>query len=70
MGATLSDFWWLNDDQLNRFIYLLLDHREPEDDLELPTKRVNKCRISSIDEFRNKHKNINVYRGLELSDSQ
>lgn len=69
MGAKLSDFWWLDEDQLGRFTYLKFGHNEPVDDSTSPYIKPQKCRISTIDELRSEFQNINIHRSLELSDS-
>lgn len=68
MGGSLSDFWWLTQNQLDRFTYLELGHSEPVDDSTRPVIQAQKYHINTIDAFRNKYHNTNIYRSLKLSD--
>lgn len=69
MGGLLSDFWWLDQNQLDKFTYLELGHSEPVDDLTRPTIQAQKCQMATIDEFRSKYYNTNIYRSLMLWDT-
>ena len=69
MVGSLSDFWWLEQNQLDNFTYLELGHNEPVDDLTCPTIQAQKCQITKIDEFRSKYHNINIHRSFMLWDA-
>jgi len=69
MGGTLSDFWWLERDQTNKFTYLELGHNEPVGGSTSPNIKLIKCQSTSIDEFRSEYQNINLYRSLKLSEN-
>lgn len=69
MCATLSDFWWLDNNQLDRFSFLEFGYHEPVDNSQTPSIQPQKCQIADIDRYRSKYQNINVHRSLKLADN-
>ena len=69
MDATLSDFWWLDNNQLDRFTFLEFGYHEPVDNSQSPSIQSQKCQIADIDKYRSEYQNINVHRSLKLADN-
>jgi hypothetical protein len=69
MVRSLTDFWWLDDNERRKFAYLELCHSELKDDLTYPFKQKQTIRVTKINEYREKYGNTNIFRSLILKDS-
>jgi hypothetical protein len=69
-SMAITDFWWLTDEQVNKYFFVKLVHHQPltDEDSAPNAEFTNPCftQIRSISKWCENHQNTNIYRSLEI----